>query len=68
MKQIFYEVHSDLNPSYALKCFEGKGSKQASIAFAKANKDKLTYVDRVVYYTPEEEYEYECVYDWEVEE
>lgn len=68
MKQIIYEVHSDLDENNIKESFQGRGSKQQAIAYAKNNRSDLTYVDKVIFNDIDETYEYEgCVwaYNWE---
>lgn len=67
MKEVFYDVHSEMDENNVFESFYGKGAKQKAIAYAKRNKDEMTYVDRVVHYISSDNWEYECVwaYDWE---
>lgn len=66
-KEIYYDVHSDCNENNIFESFMGRGAKQKAIAYAKRNKDEMTYVDRAVHYIDCDEWEYECVwsYSWE---
>lgn len=63
----FYEVHSDCDENNIRECFEGKGAKQAAVAYAKRNKEEMTWVDRVTEYE-DGDYEYECIWSYDVEE
>jgi len=68
MIKTYYEVHSDENENNIFESFDGKGAKQKAIAYAKRNREELTWVDKVYYNTKTEEYDYaDCVwcYSWE---
>lgn len=66
MKEIIYEVHSDMNENNVFACFNGKGAKQKAIAYAKRNSSEKTWVDRVEYVNGNYQ-NYECVWNSEEE-
>jgi len=58
MKRIFYDVHSDVDENNLYASFDGKGSKQRAIAYAKEHKVDETWVEKVIFDDVLEEYEY----------
>ena len=58
MEKIIYEVHSDCDEDNLFRCFEGRGSKQAAVAYAKRNKEGMTWVDKVIINPEDDSYEY----------
>ena len=66
MKHAIYAVHSDNDEINVGQEFEGRGSKQAAISYAKRNRDEKTWVERIIFDTTTEEYEYpgDIVYEY----